>query len=121
MCANFANLFKGCGSPNTKIFFVKIGRGGRVYSIVKFLAFSYISWSYFYDLLHKNKAKFGMKTQCLDPYFVVCGLQTTKTMGRAMLKHNGSRVYHEIVLATIDIYLTPRVFLIMGSKLDLLR
>ena len=121
MCVNFANPFKGCGSPNTQKMTIKIGRGGRQQSRVNFLTFSYILWSYFYDLLHENKTKSVMKIWCPNPCFVICGLQTTKTMGCALSKHNSSRVTHKTVLATIDMYLTPRVFLIMGSKLDILR
>lgn len=121
MCVNFANPFKGCGSPNTKKMTTKLERGGRQCSSLKFLTFSYISWSYFCDLLHKDEAKSVMNTWCPNPCFVVCSPQTTKKMGRALLKRRCARDTHKTVLATIDIYLTPRVSLIMESKSDVLR
>lgn len=110
---------KGYASPNIKKMNVKIGRGGKQYFGVKFRTFSYTSWSYLYDLFYKDQqAKPVMKTCCSNACSVVSVVQTTKTIdnvvsGFALLKHNNSRVTHKEVPATIDMYLTPRVFAIL--------
>ena len=110
---------KGYASPNIKKMNVKIGRGGKQYFSVKFRTFSYTSWSYLYDLFYKDQqAKPVMKTWCPNACSVVSVVQTTKTIdnvvrGPALLKHNNSRVTHKEVPATIDMYLTPRVFAIL--------
>ena len=110
---------KGYASPNIKKMNVKIGRGGKQYFGVKFRTFSYTSWSYLYDLFYKDQqAKPVMKTWCPNACSVVSVVQTTKTIdnvvrGLALLKHNNSRVTHKEVPATIDMYLTPRVFAIL--------
>ena len=110
---------KGYASPNIKKMNVKIGRGGKQYFGVKFRTFSYTSWSYLYDLFYKDQqAKPVMKTWCPNACSFVSVVQTTKTIdnvvkGPALLKHNNSRVTHKEVPATIDMYLTPRVFAIL--------
>ena len=110
---------KGYASPNIQKMNVKIGRGGKQYFSVKFRTFSYTSWSYLYDLFYKDQqAKPVVKTWCPNACSVVSVVQTTKTIdnvvrGPALLKHNNSRVTHKEVPATIDMYLTPRVFAIL--------